>query len=292
MACCTLSAGDHRRSPRWHERSSVNAGHWTGSYTCGVSDREETNVRIPQCAWDALAVIETVRGVSRDEAVRQVLDEHVDLQEKRGPDDRCTHISTVLRYPPSPRHRKEPRSGRVLRLRLAPGMAERARAVSLRLPGQARRAHHDYQARLLTDAVVTAIAVQERFTDEFLDGLVPVLRHREAIGLWQLAVAVTSTASENVIRDAAEHARSEIAFTTNVSKEEAAARKRRLLLVAEALDEEVAWHDPVRFAVTTNIARARLRDGGENAEEFRRLLYAQHSEWDELRQDVSIHGAG
>jgi hypothetical protein len=75
--------------------------------------------------------------------------------------------------------------GRVLRLRWTQDMAERARAVSLRLPGQARRGHHDYQARLFTD-IVTAIAVQEQFTDEFLDGLVPVLRHREAIGLWQL----------------------------------------------------------------------------------------------------------
>jgi hypothetical protein len=92
-------------------------------------------VRIPQCAWDALAVIAAVRRVSRDEAVRQVLDEHVNLQEKRDPRDRRTHISTVLRYPPSPRYRKEPRSGRVLRLRLAQGITERARAVSLRLPG-------------------------------------------------------------------------------------------------------------------------------------------------------------
>lgn len=88
------------------ERSSVDAGYWTGSDPCGVSDREETNVRIPQCAWDALAVIAAVRRVSRDEAVRQVLDEHVNLQEKRDPRDRRTHISTVLRYPPAPRYRE------------------------------------------------------------------------------------------------------------------------------------------------------------------------------------------
>ena len=39
-------------------------------------------------------------------------------------------------------------------------MVQRARAVSLRLPGQSLRAHHDYQGRLLTDAVLTAIAVR------------------------------------------------------------------------------------------------------------------------------------
>jgi hypothetical protein len=50
-----------------------------------VSDREETNVRIPQRAWDALTVIAAVGRVSRDEAGRQVLDEHVNLLEKRDP---------------------------------------------------------------------------------------------------------------------------------------------------------------------------------------------------------------
>jgi len=43
--------------------------------------------------------------------------------------------------------------------------------VSLRLPGQSPRAYRDYQARLLTDAVMTAIAVDEPIVDEFLDGL-------------------------------------------------------------------------------------------------------------------------
>lgn len=38
------------------------------------------------------------------------------------------------------------------------------------------RAHRDYQARLLTDAVMTVIAVQETFADEFLEGLLPLLR--------------------------------------------------------------------------------------------------------------------
>ncbi len=191
-----------------------------------MPNHEETNIRLPPCALEALAVVAARRGVSRDEAVRQVLSKHVELQEIREPADRLTHISAVLRYPAPPRWRGDPRTDRSLRLRLVPGMIARARAVSLRLPGQSLRAHRDYQSRLLTDAVMTAIAVQEPFADEFLEGLLPLLRHGAAIGLWQLVVAATSTTPENVIRDAAREA---------LSAEESVAR-RRLLLVAEALD--------------------------------------------------------
>jgi hypothetical protein len=99
--------------------------------TCCVSGREETNVRLPQCAFDALVTIPTKRGVSRDEAVRRVLDEHLEMPEKRKPDDRLTHVSTVLRYPAPPRWRKDPRMDRPLRLRLPPGVTQRARTVKL-----------------------------------------------------------------------------------------------------------------------------------------------------------------
>jgi hypothetical protein len=156
--------------------------------------------------------------------------------------------------------------------------------VSLRLPGQSLRAHRDYQTRLLTDAVMTAIAVQEPFADEFLAGLLPLLRHRATVGLWQLAVAATSTAPENAIRDAAEEARSQVGGPgTPLGAEEAAAR-RRLLLVAEALDEEVAWHSSVRFQVAANIARDML--SGANASANERLLYEQRAEWNEIRLDL------
>ena len=187
-------------------------GLWGGRVadTCCVPGGEETNVRLPPCAFDALAVVADRRGISRDEAVRQVLGEHVELQENREPEDRLTHVSAVLRYPPPPRRRGDPRADRPLRLRLVSGLIPRARAVSLRLPGQSLRAHPDYQARLLTGAVMTAIAVQEPFADEFLKGLLPLLRHRAAVGLWQLAVAATSTAPENAIHDAAEEARSQV----------------------------------------------------------------------------------
>lgn len=88
----------------------------------------------------------------------------------------------------------------------ASGVADRARTVSLRLPGQFQRAHRDYQSRQLTDAVMTAIAVHEPFTDTYLDGLRPVLRHRSARGLWGLAVAATSTAPELAVHEAVSRA--------------------------------------------------------------------------------------
>jgi hypothetical protein len=53
---------------------------------------------------------------------------------------------------------------------------------------------------------MTAIAVREPFADEFLEGLLPLLRHDAALGLWHLAVAATSTVPESAIRDAAREA--------------------------------------------------------------------------------------
>jgi hypothetical protein len=257
--------------------------------TYGMSGYEETNVRLPPCAFNALAVIATRRKTSRDKTVRLVLGEHVEAQQNREPEDRLTHISTVLRYPPPPRWRREQRADRSLRLRLDPGVTSRARAVSLRLPGQSQRAYRDYQARLLTDAMMTAIAVQEPFTDEFLEGLLPLIRHGAAIGLWQLAVAATSTAPENVIHAAAEDARSEVGGPPAALDVGDAAVRHRLLLVADALDEEVAWHSSARFQAAANIARELLR--GPNARAKERWLYEQQrADWGEVRLDLRSGG--
>ena len=104
--------------------------------------------------------------------------------------------------------------------------------------------------------------------------MLPLLRHDAAVGLWQLVVAATSSAPENVIHNAAREA---------LGAEKSAAR-RRLLLVAEALDEEVAWHSPARFQVTANIARDMLTGAGASANE--QLLYEQRAEWDAIRQNL------
>src|SRR5256885_10523347 len=50
---------------------------------------------LPACAVEALGRIMMRRGVSRDEALRQILREHVVEQEAREPDERRTHISTM-----------------------------------------------------------------------------------------------------------------------------------------------------------------------------------------------------
>lgn len=248
----------------------------------------ETNVRLLPSAHTALAAVTARWRISRDEAVRRLLTEYVRAQEGREPEDRLTHISTVLRYPPLPLGRRTPRAGRPLRLRAPAGLLERARAVSLRLPGQYARSHRDYQARTLTDAVMTAIAMAEPIIDDFLDGLEPLLRHRSALGLWLLATAATSTGPEKAVLVEAERARTQT-DTGDDSTDGDPARIRHVQLVAEALENDVAWHSPERFKVATNIARSLL--AGPGAETGERLLYEQRADWHELYQDT-LHAAG
>lgn len=132
--------------------------------------RRQTSVRVSPRAVEALDAVARGRGVSREKAARELLDEHVAAQAAGSEDLRLTHISTALRFPP-------PRPGRVgdgrvaLRVRLEEGVAERAGAMSLRLPGQAgRRAFRHYNTRPLTDALVTAIARVHPFVDAGLEG--------------------------------------------------------------------------------------------------------------------------
>lgn len=201
--------------------------------------------------------------MSRDEAVRQLLREHVAAQTSVSEERRLTHVSTVLRFPPPPAHRGAGDG----RLRLAPrldaGLAESASRVSLRLPGQAlSRGHRDYSARLLTDAITTAIARARPYVDDGLEGLPPLLHHREALGLWRLTVAATLTRAEQqelLVRDTGS--------------------------AAEVLrDEDVAWHDPRRFAVARHLAVALLHSDCATA--GRRMLWAQDEEFVLLRHDL------
>jgi hypothetical protein len=246
-----------------------------------MARRSETNIRIPECAWDALYRIKEERGIkSRNETVRQILFEHLQVQEKADPGERLTHIATVLRYPPARQHRKHPRPGRQLRLRLDDGVADRARAVSLRLPGQERRAHHDYQARLLTDAVLTAIARVEPFSDDVLAGLKPLLRHRAALGLWHLTAATAITDAELEVRNDAHDAKVTLDDLTIDPTNEETDELHYALEVDAALDAE-AWHTSDRFLVAANLARRHLT--GPGADAYEQLLYSRGEEWnDEL----------
>ncbi|MFE1408577.1 hypothetical protein ACFW5D_34320 [Streptomyces sp. NPDC058770] len=245
-----------------------------------VPGRKETNVRLPVCAHEALATIAARQGTSRDETVRRLLSDHVEEQERKDPEDRRTHLSTLLRYPPPPRWRKDPRQDRPLRLRADATLLERAKAVSLRLPGQHRRAHRDYQGRMLTDAVMTAIAVAEPFTDSFLDGLLPLLRQRSALGLWRLVTAATSTGPEETYLVTAGTIRAD----AWMSDTPLGAGREYLLRVAEHLEREEGWHSSERFKRAVSLARGLLT--GPQAKECEHWLYAQDEDFEEVYQDL------
>ncbi|MFE5974344.1 hypothetical protein ACFQ64_19550 [Streptomyces sp. NPDC056460] len=245
----------------------------------GSGELVETNVRVPPCALKALTAVMARTGASRDATVRRLLAEHVQRQEPAHPEDRLTHISTVLRYPAPPRGRKDPRTDKPLRLRLPAGLADRARVVSLHLPGQYSRAHRDYQSRTLTDAVMTAIAYAEPFTDDVLDGLLPLLRHRAAHNLWRLASVALCTRPEFHLLHAAEILRDGMEAAQSLDLEQ-----QRLLDTVAALEEDVAWHSPARFIVAANIARERLT--GPRAEKNERILYEEGGDWDNLYRDT------
>ncbi|MFD7004047.1 hypothetical protein ACFWA5_49460 [Streptomyces mirabilis] len=91
---------------------------------------------------------------------------------------------------------------------------------------------------MLTDAGTSAIAVAEPFTDEFLDGLPPLLRHRSARNLWKL-VAALCIRPETDLLDAAEEVRSEMAWISGATVDEG---DRHLVDVVMAPEEDVAWH--------------------------------------------------
>lgn len=247
----------------------------------GSRELVETNVRVPPCALKALAVVMARNGASRDATVRRLLAEHVQRQEPAHPEDRLTHISTVLRYPPPPVGRKQRHTGTRLRLRLPAGLAGRAREVSFHLPGQYPRAHRHYQSRALTDAVMTAIACAEPFTDEALDGLFPLLRHRAAHNLWRLVSVALCTRPEFNLLHAAEKLRDgmEGGSVQGLDREQ-----RRLLHTVVALENEVAWHSPARFITAANIAREHLT--GPRAEENERMLHEGGDDFDDLYRDT------
>ncbi|MEU1424984.1 hypothetical protein [Kitasatospora sp. NPDC005751] len=254
-----------------------------------MPDHVETNVRLPFCALAALATVRERWGTSRDETVRQLLTKHVEAQEQElDPGNRRTHISTVLRYPLAPRWRRDPRRDRPLRLRAPASLLERSRAVSLTLPGQYERAHRDYQSRTLTDAVMTAIARAEHFTDDFLDDLLPLLRHNAALGLWKLATAATNTKPERNLLREVEELRMALECSEETPEDDGSAQ--RVLSVAKALENDVAWHSSARHQVMANIARDMLT--GPDARANEKLLHGQNTEdWYDLYQDT-LHAAG
>lgn len=246
--------------------------------------RVETNVRVPESALTALRELCAERGRSRDAVVRELLDEHLQRQEQLPPGQRVTHVCTLLRHPAPPEHRGQKPGGTLLRLRLDPGVAERARAVSLRLPGQpVRRGPRDYQARPLTDAVLIAIERARSFNDEVLDGLRRLITHDAAKGLWGLVVAASLTdAEEELLADADPD-------WPPLSRRPA----RRPLpcdvaeSVAEALREREAWHGPYRYELLAQFVHKLL--AAPDAERNATMLHEQGPDWEALRHDLRQH---
>lgn len=228
----------------------------------------ETNVQLLVAARDALGAVQVTEGRSRDATVRLLVEEHVGAQERRAPRKRLTHISTVLRHPMRPLDSQVPYPASPLRLRISSELAERARATSLRLPGQPRRrGARDYQARPLTDTVVTAIARREPIRDPQLDGLMPLIRHGAADGLWRLAAAATATRTEREL-----FGRTSDPFATDDPATQ------------ELLFNEVAWHSPWRLEVLWQLAEHYLR--GPDAAAAEKMLFDQLSDFDRVWLDL------
>jgi len=225
-----------------------------------VSGAFETNVRLPACAVVTLRGVAERDGVSQAAALRRLLNEFLDAQRSVCPDDRLTHVSTLLRYPLARRRdagrRLSNDATRVLPVRIRVpdrGTLDDVRALALLLPGQPqRRGHEDYQARTLTDAVMTAIAMDTPFQDPFLNGLLPLVRHRAAQELWHLVVELTLTRAE----------RSALA-----RPEEGGIAGR----TAAHLEQDAqAWHHDLRVEHTRLFARAILQ--GPDARRNEQLL--------------------
>lgn len=218
---------------------------------------------------------------SLDETMRRLLDEHLAVQESVDDElERLTHVSTVMRHPLPLPGRNRPRQGVQLRLRLDEGVADRARAVSLRLPGQYLRGHRDYQARLLTDAVMTAIARQEPITDEVLDGVMPLLRHGAALGLWRLATAAISTRSELDV-----YKRADLSHSLRMARHPPGPAERIEHVAAALREEDVAWHAAYRSQAVQFLARKLLPPGAEAMED---ILFGQDTrEWNDLLLDLT-----
>jgi hypothetical protein len=271
---------------------------------------KETNVRVTECALDRLTELSAAMGLSRDATMRQLIGAFIEHQEPLAPDDRLTHVSTVMRHPLPRIITSEPLVGKQLRLRLPDGVAERARELAFRVPGQARsRGHSDYQSRLLTDAVMTSIALacKERglapITDEALAGLHPLLRHRAARGLWWLAVSVTHSCAETDVflqaardRKAREEqaARSGSASAAPTYIEQVAV----LLRGAEAdfSAKDTIWHHRHRYRIVQRLAAEFLCGDYDRRLLMEQRLYDQHGvgrwkdeeAWDDVLDDARV----
>ncbi|MFF0283597.1 hypothetical protein ACFYSW_25110 [Rhodococcus aetherivorans] len=261
--------------------------------------RRDTNVTITKPALDRLSEIDRALGhKSRDQTGRYLLRKYIERNAPLPTADRLTHVSTVMRHPLPPLPDEDPLDPiRRLRLRITPSDSTRARDLAFRLPGQAKtRGHTDYQSRLLTDAVMTSIAVECRelgldpISDRVLAGVYPLLRHRAALGLWRLVVAATRTGAERAILSEAEASRVDREQRKARSEESIEPTPRYVEDVAALLemndldDGEAVWHHDHRFLLAQFLAAHILSTSSRrNPKRWEQALYDQKGEdWHQL----------
>lgn len=222
---------------------------------------KQTSVRVPREAVAALEAYAAKHGKSRDAALRAALQNYVTTQSALEPEQRLTHVTTVLRYPPQPPGRGRPDPRAHLRFRIDTDLKTEATDLGYRLPGQSRRhGHHDYAARPLTDAVMTAIHEAEPFTVTGTEDLPQTLTQRIALALWRLAAAATITEAETQ------------ALWTSGDPD---------LAIILTEEEDVAWHHPWRNAAAHHILATLLADD-EDANEWLGMLDSQTDQYQTL----------
>jgi hypothetical protein len=235
-------------------------------------EQYEANILIPTSAWDALEELRARTGLSRDRQVRALIERYVDEQAIPAPDDRQTHISTVLWHPAPPVGRRGlPPDTHLLRLRLAAELAAEARRLALKLPGQTvgPGGHHDYRAGSHADAFLTALAGQIDFEDSILRGLPRLITHGCAVGLFRLAAAATASEAERAIFRLADSDLIRVRTQRRGTKPPVAdAEVQRAQALAHLLreEEDVAWHGAWRRDAVRHLAGVLLTsdDSGRN----------------------------
>lgn len=204
------------------------------------------------------------RSRSRDAVCRELLNDYIARQLDLQEEDRLTHISTVLRYPPPPSVRTATDGRERVAFRLDPGQAEQAARYALQLPGQpSKRGPGHYSPRPLTDALVVAIGSVEPFVEDGLEGLPHLLPQSAARGLWRLTVAATLTNAEEAV------------LLTAPGSD----------LATVLSEEDVAWHSPWRFAVALHLARKLL--GSPDPSSALSMLARQQGEFRALQHSLA-----
>lgn len=234
--------------------------------------RPQTSVRLTESTLARIADVCAHEGLSRDSLLHRLVTDHVSAQAALDVEARLVHISTVLSWPPpAPGARGGQRDGRRrVALRLDKRTIDIAKAIGFVLPGQApARGPQHYKARPLTDAVTTAVALTHPYDDAGLEDLPATLTYRQALALWRLTVAATTTRAE-------QHALYRDGTIATILRE-----------------EDVSWHHPWRFQVAYHLAHHLLT--GPNTATNLAMLHTQSGDFRahvsdlELTEDFADH---